>query len=197
MASVVLTGDTSGQVTLSAPAIAGSNTITLPAATGTTELIGTGTVWTYTSGAPSSVDFTGIPSWVKRITVMLAGVSLSGSDQLVLRLGYGGTPTYISSGYATGNSTFNASSIGATANPTGGFYITSSGATQLNSGVFTLALVAGNIWAISGSSFASNATRGVISAGSVDVTATLTSIRFVGETSNTFDAGSINILYEG
>lgn len=34
MASVVLTGDTSGQVTLSAPAVAGSNTATLPASTG-------------------------------------------------------------------------------------------------------------------------------------------------------------------
>jgi hypothetical protein len=34
MSSLVLTGDTSGQVTLAAPAVAGSNTITLPAATG-------------------------------------------------------------------------------------------------------------------------------------------------------------------
>jgi len=34
MASVVLTGDTSGTVTLSAPTVAGSNTISLPAQTG-------------------------------------------------------------------------------------------------------------------------------------------------------------------
>ena len=34
MSSLVLTGDTSGQVTLAAPAVAGSNTVTLPAATG-------------------------------------------------------------------------------------------------------------------------------------------------------------------
>jgi hypothetical protein len=34
MSSLVLTGDTSGQVTLAAPAVAGSNTLTLPAATG-------------------------------------------------------------------------------------------------------------------------------------------------------------------
>lgn len=35
MASLVLTGDTSGQVTIAAPAVAGTNTITLPALTGT------------------------------------------------------------------------------------------------------------------------------------------------------------------
>ena len=35
MASLVLTGDTSGQVTISAPAVAGTTTLTLPATTGT------------------------------------------------------------------------------------------------------------------------------------------------------------------
>jgi len=35
MASLTLTGDTSGQVTLAAPAVAGTNTLTLPALTGT------------------------------------------------------------------------------------------------------------------------------------------------------------------
>ena len=35
MASFVVYGDTSGQVTIAAPAVAGSNTITFPAETGT------------------------------------------------------------------------------------------------------------------------------------------------------------------
>jgi hypothetical protein len=35
MASIKLTGDTSGEITISAPAVAGTNTLTLPAATGT------------------------------------------------------------------------------------------------------------------------------------------------------------------
>jgi hypothetical protein len=41
MSSVVISGDTSGAITLSAPAVAGTNTITLPAATGTVVLTGT------------------------------------------------------------------------------------------------------------------------------------------------------------
>jgi hypothetical protein len=38
MSSVVISGDTSGAITLSATAVAGTNTITLPAKTGTTAL---------------------------------------------------------------------------------------------------------------------------------------------------------------
>ena len=35
MASIKLTGDTSGEITIAAPAVAGTNTLTLPASTGT------------------------------------------------------------------------------------------------------------------------------------------------------------------
>jgi len=35
MADIVLTGDTSGSITVAAPAVAGTNTLTLPASTGT------------------------------------------------------------------------------------------------------------------------------------------------------------------
>lgn len=42
MSSVVISGDTSGAITLSAPAVAGTNTITLPASTGTVALTTTG-----------------------------------------------------------------------------------------------------------------------------------------------------------
>jgi len=38
MASIKLTGDTSGEITISAPAVAGTNTLTLPASTGTVAL---------------------------------------------------------------------------------------------------------------------------------------------------------------
>ena len=35
MADIILTGDTSGAITVAAPAVAGTNTLTLPASTGT------------------------------------------------------------------------------------------------------------------------------------------------------------------
>ena len=52
MSSVVISGDTSGTVTLAAPAVAGSNTATLPVATGELSMLGTtGQTWqAFTSG---------------------------------------------------------------------------------------------------------------------------------------------------
>lgn len=50
MSSVVLQGDTSGQVTLAVPEVAGSNTVTIPASTGTaaltSDVIGISQTWT-------------------------------------------------------------------------------------------------------------------------------------------------------
>lgn len=39
MAGIILTGDTSGTITVNASAVAGTNTITLPASTGTTVVL--------------------------------------------------------------------------------------------------------------------------------------------------------------
>jgi hypothetical protein len=65
MASVVLTGDTSGSITLSAPSVAGSNTITLPASTGTVALNPSGVagmtlLGTITPTAVNSVSLSGL-----------------------------------------------------------------------------------------------------------------------------------------
>ena len=65
MSSVVISGDTSGSITLQAPAVAGSNTFTLPAATGTVMVSGNmpafsayaGTVTSLSGGAFTKVLF--------------------------------------------------------------------------------------------------------------------------------------------
>jgi len=51
MASIKLTGDTSGEITIAAPAVAGTNTITLPASTGT--MITSDNISSYASNPPS------------------------------------------------------------------------------------------------------------------------------------------------
>jgi len=56
MSSVVISGDTSGAITLSAPAVAGTNTATLPAATGTVMVSGNmPTFYGYQSASPQSL----------------------------------------------------------------------------------------------------------------------------------------------
>lgn len=199
MSSLVLTGDTSGQVTLAAPAVAGTSTITLQAATATSAVNTLSTAVASTSG--TSIDFTGLPAWVKKITVMFSAVSLSSNSTFRIQLGTGATPTYTTSGYVTFGVTFAAASVGA-ATDTGGFPI---GQNQTAAGVTTyggsciITNVTGNTWsymAICGGSSTTNG--GLLGGGSVPLGAVLTAVRVTTISgTDTFDAGTINILYEG
>jgi len=199
MSSLVLTGDTSGQVTLAAPAVAGSNTLTLQAATATSSVNTLGTVNSGgtnpfpSSGGPTSVTFGSLPSWVKRITVMFNGVSTSGSSLPQIQLGAGSVTT---SGYVAA-STNNAAASSATAVATSGFIINSANAANTLSGLFVISLLNSNTWTLFGAVAAS--ANQYSSSGSVTLSGTLDRvvITTVSPGTDTFDAGSINILYEG
>lgn len=213
MSSVVIKGDTSGQITLAAPAVAGTNTLSLPASTGTvvvesaavsavgqipfstdgstytpTAKIVSGTSQASTTG--TAIDFTGIPSWAKRITVMFNGVSLSGTDDFLVQLGTSGG--FVTSGYAStsGYSTTYATS-------TSGMVIAGlSVATALFQGAMTINLFSGTSWVNNHSGAQTGTARYVAGGGSVDAGGVVTQIRITRSGTNTFDAGSINILYE-
>lgn len=149
------------------------------------------------SASGTSVDFTGIPSWVKRITVMFNGVSTNGTSTILVRLGYGST-TYANSGYASGSIyAINNASYGNNS-ATDGFTIGyNAAAANLYSGIMTIVNVSGNVWVCSGSFGAPSLTFGSAVGGNVTISSVLTAVRVT--TSNgtdTFDAGSINILYE-
>ena len=145
-----------------------------------------GTAQASTSG--TSIDFTGIPSWVKRITVMFNGVSTNGSAGLQVQVGYSGG--FETSGYI-GSSGTQANSTAFTLN--GG----SSAAAASYSGLCVIANVSGNVWVESGTLGRSDGVATNLSGGAKTTTGTLDRVRIT--TSNgtdTFDAGSINILYE-
>lgn len=194
MASLVLSGDTSGSITVAAPAVAGSNTQTLVAATGTLAPLISGTAVASTSG--TSIDFTSIPSWVKRITVMLQGVSTNGTSQKLFQLGTGST-TYTTSGYSN-VSTFVAGSVGTLAYTNGFNLYNLVTAADTISGVIVFTNLTGNTWACSGSVGQSTGTAiSAFTNGSIALGAALTAVRFTAANgTDTFDAGTINILYE-
>jgi hypothetical protein len=190
MASVVLSGDTSGTITVSAPAVSGSNTQTLVATTGTLAPIVSGTAVTTTGVA--SVDFTSIPSWVKRITVMFNGLSFSGTSIPMVQLGDAGG--FEITGYA------GAAWIANTTNSamSSGFLISgASDGTYIYSGSMTITLIGSNAWAASGCFALTNTAVVTVLGGAKTLSDTLTQIRIttVGG-ANTVDAGTINILYE-
>jgi hypothetical protein len=190
MASLVLSGDTSGSITVSAPAVAGSTTQTLVNVTGTLAPIVSGTAVASTSG--TSVDFTGIPSWVKRITVMLNGLSYAAAGAGVVQIGSGSLST---SGYTSNIVSLTASNtnIAAQTNGFGAIATSASGATI--NGVYTLFLVTGNTWAFTEMAFRTTDNAGINGNGFIALSGVLDRLSVVA-TSSSFDAGTINILYE-
>ncbi len=185
MSSLVISGDTSGTVSLTAAAIAGSNTITVQAATGTMSVNTLATAVASTSG--TSIDFISLPSWVKRITVMFSGVSTNSTSNYLIQLGTGST-TFTTSGYV---------SSCRSATSTAGFLVVDTPtAASLASGALTLTNLSGNTWVSSGVLQLSGGST-YQSAGVIALGAGLTAVRITSVTPDTFDAGSVNILYEG
>lgn len=162
----------------------------------TTGVISSGTAVASTSG--TSIDFTGIPSWVKRITVMFVGVSTNGTSTVQIQLGTGSGPTFTTSGYL-GSSMAVASGTGTAGeqNSAGFRLLANSFATNVNHGNIIIDNVTGNTWALSSVLGQSDTARVSWAGGSIALAAALTAVRITTVNgTDTFDAGSINILYE-
>jgi len=148
------------------------------------------------TGSNTFFDFTGIPSWVKRITVMFDRVSTNGTSLPAIQLGdSGGVET---SGYNAVSSLFNGSPSFYTTSFT---LLTDALATVAISGHVTLNLLSSsaNTWAISGI-LATPTTAAYMTfvGGTKSLSATLDRVRITTVNgTDTFDAGSINIMYEG
>ncbi len=81
---------TISQAGLDAPITLTSPVINTPTMGGS--VITSGTAVASTSG--TSIDFTGIPSWVKRVTILFKGVSISSTSQFLIQLGSGSTQNW-------------------------------------------------------------------------------------------------------
>ena len=161
----------------------------------TTGVISSGTAVASTSG--TSIDFTGIPSWVKRITVMLSGVSTNGTGNYQIQLGTGATPTFVTSGYTNQFMTTGASTMNTVLQTNGFCAVNPASAGVVHSGALVLSNLSGFTWTGVGSFAETTGTRMFLSSGAYTLSAALTAVRVTTTAgSDTFDAGTINILYE-
>ena len=214
MSQVAISGNASGTgtLTIAAPNTNSNYTLTLP--TATTTIVGTDATQTLTnktiqggtitsgtavaSTSGTSIDFTSIPSWVKRITVMFNGVSLNSTAYILVQIGdSGGVET---SGYSSVSNYFT-NGTAAPATSTAGFVINNIGtAAQLISGhlVLTLLNPATYLWVASGTFIGTGTyNQTAITGGSKTLSDVIDRVRITSTSTDTFDAGSINILYEG
>ena len=158
--------------------------------------ITTGTAVASTSG--TSIDFISIPSWAKRITVMFSGVSTSGSSDYAIRIGDSGG--IAATGYASASIRHVAGSSNNGSQYTTSYGVNNpNGASSVFSGAFVLLLFGSNTWVancvIGDSNGASAATS--TAGGTKTLSGTLDRVRITTVNgTDTFDAGSINILYE-
>jgi hypothetical protein len=195
MSKIALSGNASGTgtFTFAAPGTNTDRTLTLPDASGTLARTADipsvnpftlGTAVASTSG--TAIDFTGIPSWAKRVTVMFDGVSTNGTSAIIVRLGAGSVQA---TGY-TG-------SIGGTAYTTGSPIVVPGLSSENFRGSTVILNVTSNSWVATGLA-STNAPSLTTAASSVTLSGTLDRVRITTVNgTDTFDLGTINISYEG
>lgn len=192
VASEVSILDEDDMVSNSATSLATQQSIKAYTDTKVEAVITRGTAVATTSG--TSVDFTSIPSTVKRITVMLSGISTNGTSPIILQLGDSGGVEITS---YLGSATEAKTTPDSDSFTTGFGLIQSPAASEIFYGIATIVNLSSNIWVYSFTGGSSNVSSTYIGGGSKTLSATLDRIRLttVGGV-NTFDAGSVNIMYE-
>jgi hypothetical protein len=137
-------------------------------------------------------DFTGIPSTAKRITVMFSNVSTSGTTDWGIRLG---TSSGIeSTGYLGSTSNSSPSGVNET---TLARVIYSLSAATISQGFVTITYMGSNLWVISGSNGRSSVFYTDTCGYAKTTASTLDRVRITtGNGTDTFDSGSVNIMWE-
>jgi len=160
---------------------------------GTLAPIVSATAQASTSG--TSIDFTSIPSYVKRITVMVQGLSFAGaSGQARVQIGTGGV--LATTGYASDNMNVSGANTCSVGGFTNGLAVFNSNlAADTMWGVTTITNVSGNTWIATFNSSRSDNASARSGTGFITLGGALDIVSVVA-TASSFDAGTINIMYE-
>lgn len=139
-----------------------------------------------------SVDFTGIPSWAKRLTISFIELSTTGTFNPVVQLGAG---TYKTTGYA-GSQTLLTSGV-AVGNLSTGFALGGASAGAIRNGDFVLTLVGANVWQANGGAGFSDSAGVSECRGYVAMPSEPDMIRMFFGGTDVADGGTVSLLIEG
>ena len=170
-------------------------TITLPNENATMPLM---KLMTEQAASGTSVDFTGIPSWVKRITVMFSGVSTNGTSPIIIKLGT--SSGIVNSGYTTfgtrlgGNSLVSIFRVDCISI----MYLTPATNAGAVHGQSIITKLSDSVYTSSGSMYLDGTDGNVTGGTQSSLSETLDRIRITtANGTDVFDAGIINLLVEG
>jgi hypothetical protein len=160
----------------------------------TAGVINVGTSVVTTSGT-SVVIATGLPSTIKRLSVILNGVGTNGTVGYLVQIGPSGS--YTSTGYSSGGTRIGSGS-GNPASSTAGFLINSGATGGAKNMILTIDLVNTSFGYIcSGTGYSASENNFYGTGGSVTLSASLAQVQITTTNgTDAFNAGSINILYE-
>jgi hypothetical protein len=160
-------------------------------ATGLSLAINRGTEQATTSG--TAIDFTSIPAGVRRITVMLNGVSTNGSALVILQLGAG---SIVTSGYGSSGFRSNGTAVANTFGTNGLLFDAAVAASDIRTGHMVLTNISGNTW-IATAMLANDVGQIGMATGKIALSGVLDRLRLTAANgTDTFDAGAINIMWE-
>ena len=151
------------------------------------------------SAAGTSIEFTDIPAWAKRIRLQLFGLSTNGGSRLIVQLGT--ASGWVTSDYLTAAMYDSGVSGGYGGSNTGlsGFLLEPSnaaGASASRAGIATLERIDDSYWVFTSMFFQGNSLLVVTAAGRRE-TSDVTKVRIIAENgTDTFDAGNVGITFE-
>ena len=146
---------------------------------------------TAVTASGTAIDFTGIPNWVNKITVMFNSVSTNGSSPVQIQLGDSGGIE--NSGYVSTTSTAG----GTTSSSTSGLLVGGISSAASRNGIANICKINGNSFVMN-SLVSSETVQLNMGGGSKTLSTTLDRIRITTlNGTDSFDAGQINIMYEG
>jgi len=141
-----------------------------------------------------AVDFTGIPSWAKRVTVMFDGVSTNGTSSVCVRIGDTSIHT---SGYSSVSTLSSGTSVDISSD-TSSFVMRWLSASHIMFGVMVIEKMNNTFMYVQNHNIATlDGPRCAWGAGSKTLSHALSQIRITTENgTNQFDDGTINISWE-
>lgn len=142
----------------------------------------------------TAFDFTGIPAWVKRITVLGNSVSLTGTDTAIIQLGT--SAGFVVAGYLGAISTIQGGATATNSTSAGFAAGWNVAAEEVSFQMILTRMGTTNTWVQGGMGVRTVSGANLTSSGIITLAGPLTQVRLTRTGTDTFDAGSVSIIYE-
>lgn len=147
------------------------------------------------SATGTSVEFTGIPAWAKRVTILFAGLIKNGTSSLQIQIGT--SSAYLTTGYLGSMFSITNATPGTSMFATGLGFKGMDASGDILHGIASFTNLTGNTWIGDSKATLSNSATAMFSTTSVTLNGSLQRIRITSVNNDNFTAGTINICYEG